>query len=311
MRWKSCLAPRGALLAVLAAVVTACTEPPTTVLEPNPERTLELGSDGPFGAELFVRDLRVRVDDVVRTDVLVATEGDGSIACDKPVVVFVHGGLVTHERYRWLAAHIASRGFVVVSPHHEFDLAFFEQSNAADVLLAVRAASARAGDALECAASPRRAAIYGHSLGGVVAATTWSYEPDLFSHLALLASYTAEGSFAERTPPGRVVSIVGTADAKVSLEQARAGTTALATSGLPVTLAAIEGMNHMQVVSELTPDEEASAGMATLSTDDARALVRVVLDAWLDDFDGRPSGFLDTPSEWPAGVFAADELGAP
>jgi dienelactone hydrolase len=294
-----------------AGLLAGCTEPLVTLAEPDPSRTLDLGSDGPFGAELHVRDFRVRIDEVVRTDVIVPIQEDGTHACDRPVVVFVHGGLVTHERYRWLATHIASRGFVVVAPDHEFDLAFFEQSNAADVLLALRAASARAGDPLACAASSAPAAIHGHSLGGVVAATTWSYEPDLFSHLALLASYTAEGSFAERFPPGRVVSIVGTADAKVTLEQARAGAVALATTGLPVTLAAIEGMNHMQVVDELTADEEASAGPATLSTDDARALVRLFVDAWLDDFDGRPSSFLDTPSEWPSGTFAADELGAP
>lgn len=262
---------------------------------------MALGSEGPFGVELHVRDVRVRLDEVIAVDVSVPLEMDGTPRSGSPVVLLVQGGLVGRERYRWLGVHLASRGFAVVAPGHMLDLAFFEQGNALAALGTLRAASRRDGDDLYGVLAEGPVAIVGHSLGGVVAATAWAQSPELVTHLVLLASYPQEGSFAPRAT-GRVLSLLGTEDGRTSLEAASAGVDALESSEVPVTFALIDGMNHMQFVDGVTNAEASDDGVPTVDAAVARARLLVLLDALMADLDGGDGSLLDDPSRWPEGV---------
>ncbi len=283
---------------------SGCAPPPEELLAPDPARTLALGEDGPHGVELVVRRIRARVDHAIDLDVLVPLELDRTRARDCPVVLLVQGGLVGRERYRWLGIHLASRGFVVIAPGHALDLAFFEQGNALDALSTLRVASRREGDVLFSVLGEGPVAIVGHSLGGVVAATAWGQSPETITHLALLASYPQEGGFEVRER-GRVLSLLGTEDGRTSFASASAGVRALATSGVPVTFASIEGMNHMQFTDGVTEAEAADDGVATVDDATARARLLVLLDALFADFSGADGTLLDDPIRWPGGVTEA------
>ncbi len=294
---------RGWLVALLLcwSLLDGCSASPLVLRDADPSATGALGEDGRYGVLLVERRVRVRVDDGVDVDVLRPLEADGTPARGRPVVLLVQGGLVSRDRYRWLGEHLASRGFLVIAPSHALDLAFFEQGNALDVLGTLRTAARRPGDSLAGALGEGPAAIVGHSLGGVVGAGLWDAAPDRLSHLVLLASYP-QGSTLARRATGRALSIVGSADARVSEAQAGQGVRALETSGAPVTFAVIEGMNHMQVADRVSAEEAAAAGVATIDTDSARARVQWLIDALLLDLESGASGALDDPSRWPAGV---------
>lgn len=260
-----------------------------------------LGEDGPYGVRLVPRAVRVRVDERIDVDVFVPVEVDGSNARARPVAVFVHGGLVAPDRYAWLATHLASRGFVVLVPSHALDLAFFEQGNAIEALVALRRRAADPSDALFGTMDDRPAAILGHSLGGVVSASLWDERPDDFEELVLLASYPAGSTLRSRTS-GRALSIVGSADARVSITQASEGVHVLATSGRPVVLAVIEGMSHMQIADDVTADEAAAAGVPTIDEAAARARVAWLIDAMLFPRTGGSFDAIDDDSTWPDGI---------
>jgi dienelactone hydrolase len=292
-------------LGLLAAGCAA--PPPERLLAPDPARTGGLGEDGPFGVELELRRFRVRVDQVVDTDVFFPLEADGSRARGRRVAVVLHGGLVGRHRYRWLGRHLASRGLLVLAPGHALDLAFFEQGNAADVLHAARAAARRESDGLFGTMAEGPAAIFGHSLGGVVAAGTWDAARNDagadFTHLGLFASYPASSTAAPHDASrARVLSLIGSVDGRVSVDQARAGAETIATSGAPVTFAIVEGMNHMQFADDVTAAEAANDGTATIGTAEARARALVLVDALVEDLETGASETLEQPTAWPAGV---------
>lgn len=289
------------LAIALMTLWCGCAAPPRSVLAPDATRTGALGQDGLYGVELMERSVRVRVDTVVPVDVLSPIDVDGTPLRSAPVVLFVQGGLVGRERYRWLGIHLASRGVVVIAPGHVLDLAFFEQGNALDVLDALQAASRRGGDSLEGRLREGPAAIVGHSLGGVVAAGAWDAAPGTLSHVALLASYPQSSVLSPRAG-GRALSLLGTEDGRTSLDDAEAGVAALASTGVPVTFALIDGMSHMQFCDAVTPAEAANDGVPTIDAATARHRATFLLDAWLEDFVSGESPTLDDPSSWPDGV---------
>lgn len=286
---------------LLAAVAASCAREPIVLRDPDPTAAGALGEDGPRGVLLVERRVRVRVDEVVDVDVLLPLSGDGSRMRRRPVVLLLHGGLVARDRYRWLGEHLASRGFAVIAPGHAFDLAFFEQGNVLDVLATLRAAARRGGDVLAEAFDDGPVAVIGHSLGGVVAAGAWDASPGTVSHLGLLASYPEHDRLAVRSS-GRALSIVGSADARVSEARAGQGVRALETSGVAVAFAVIEGMDHMQVADRVTASEAASAGTPSIDAATARARTVLLLDALLEHFETGASATLDDPSRWPVGV---------
>ncbi len=281
-----------------------CVEPERVVRAPDPsaaalDDVASLGEDGPFGVRLVPRAVRVRLDERIDVDVYVPIDADGSNARARPVAVFVHGGLVAPDRYAWIARHLASRGFVVIAPSHALDLAFFEQGNAIEALTALRRRSTDPTDALAGTMDDRPAAILGHSLGGVVSASLWDERPDDFDELVLLASYPA-GSTLRTRSRGRALSIVGSRDARVSISQASDGVRAIATSRRVVDLAVIDGMNHMQVADDVTADENAAAGVATIDEATARRRVAWLMDALLFPRSGGAFDAID--GSWPVGV---------
>lgn len=247
------------------------------------------------------RRVRVRVDAAIDVTVLVPVEATSAPARRRPVAVLVHGGLVSPDRYEWLAVHLATRGFVVLVPAHALDLAFFEQENAIAALRVLRDRSREPGDPLEGTMDDAPAAILGHSLGGVVAASLWDEHPEDFDELVLFASFPA-GSTMRTRSTGRALSIHGGADARVTLAQASDGVSSLATSSRPATLAVIDGMNHMQIADRVSASEAAAAGTASIDEATARARLRWLVDALLWPRVGGADDALADDSDWPDGV---------
>lgn len=292
--------------ALLFAWALGCAGETTIVARPEPaapplSEAASLGERGPYGVLRIPRGVRVRVDARIDVTVMVPLEASGETARRRPVAVLVHGGLVSPGRYEWLAVHLATRGFVVIAPSHALDLAFFEQENAVAALRVLRERSRAPGDPLEGTMDDAPAAILGHSLGGVVSASLWDEHPEDFDELVLFASYPA-GSALRPRARGRALSILGSADARVTRTQASAGLRALGTSGRPVTLAVIEGMNHMQIADRVSASEAAAAGVATIDEAGARARLRWLVDALLWPRVGGSPEMLDDDAGWPDGV---------
>jgi hypothetical protein len=88
----------------------------------------------------------------------------------------------------------------------------------------------------------------------------------------------------------------------VTLAQASEGVRATATSGLPATLAVIDGMNHMQIADRVSASEASAAGTATIDEAVARARLRWRVDALLWPRVGGAADALDDDTDWPDGV---------
>jgi hypothetical protein len=191
-----------------------------------------------------------------------------------PPVIFVQGGLVAPERYRWFAAHEAARCFVVAVPHHAGDLAFFSQDASGKALAALRALTRDDADELAGLVDAGADAVFaGHSLGGVVATKAWLDEAR--ATLILLAS-EPDAADHERIAHhlGRVLSIVGSRDGKETPAEARAGAARFRDADFVV----VDGMNHYELTDDPTASELSSDGHATIDSDDAHEEVLALVD---------------------------------
>lgn len=306
----------GGLAACLLAVgltASACVEKSYVVVDVPDERDSEgpaLGKDGRYGVGWLERRFRVRVDDHVRTDVFLPLASADSLADGPfPVVVGIQGGDVASDAYRWLYTHIASRGFVVLAPDHPDDLAIASVGNATEVLRAARARAETGQGPLADRLAEQRALALGHSLGGVVAAKNWLYQPSAFSHLVLLASYPASGDDVGRhSRPDRdaVLSLVGGADKRLSVEISEARRR-LEKINAPTTFAVVEGMNHYQWGDLPSTDQLRNDGPPTVDTSIARSRATYLLDALLRTFRGQPAPILASPPLWPDGLASFPE----
>lgn len=309
----------GVLAAVLAATValTACADDGFVVIDPpaddpaTPGDSTPFGERGSWGVGLIERSFRVRVDEVVDGDIYLPLASlDRTADGPFPVVVSVHGGLVAPEQYRWLNAHVASRGFVVIAPHSASDLAIFQTGNGKELLEVVRELSERGDGPLAGMLDEGPAVAMGHSLGGVVAAKLWLYAPEEFSHLALLASYPADFEDYERKrAPQRdgdaVLSIIGSRDARTEdpVRLAREGferiDEALDVTG---TFAIVEGMNHYQWGDLSSADTLRRDKAPTIDDEVARRRSMTIVDAFLAGVRSERPDLLDEPADWPEGV---------
>lgn len=290
-------AAKSACTLISAICLSACApEPPTKLLDVDRSRTNAFGERGNLGVYLHERTFRVRVDEAVDVDVFV-----NAFPQPSPPVIMVPGGAVDAERYRWLGAHIASRGFTVITPHSPL-FSLLELGNIFDAFQAVRGAAQDADDPLSDTIDPNAPAfILGHSLGGVSAAKVWASKPNDFTHLGFLCSTTdTADDYSTRPLRGheKILSIIGTADKRVLEESAREG---IQTFRTPFTFAAVEGMNHYQVVENPTESELASDGTPTIEEEQARFLTMFLVDAMLADFIGQDNP-LEHPEQWPAGL---------
>jgi alpha-beta hydrolase superfamily lysophospholipase len=193
-----------------------------------------------------------------------------------PIVLFIHGGLVPFDQYRWLARHFATRGYVVVGAAHVLDLAVFQPDNSLAALRAVRAASTVAGHTLEGAVGATSPVIVmGHSLGGVIATWEWTNQP--MQGVVLLASYPATDAVATPALQSPVLSISGSQDGQAHVEDVTRGWQRFAS---PKLLAIVDGMNHYNW-TDANPTVP-SDRPATRPLDQVRRDALRVIDSWLD-----------------------------
>jgi hypothetical protein len=291
-------------IALLVTVALAgCAPDPqlVEVLAAAPDSSGALGERGPYGAAWVRRQLSASGGRRVSADVFVPVDVEDSGPF--PPVVFLQGGLVPLPRYAWLGEHFASRGFVVVSPEHPFDLAILAGENGRVALDGLRDASADPRDALAGLVADAPALAIGHSLGGVLAADLWlTSDSSEVRHLALLASEPNPDSDVEAREDGQVVSVTGSRDERLTPAEARAGALRFAA---PFVVASVEGMNHFQFTDDPTDGELETDGVATRDAVDSRRLALFLVDALAADLS-EPAAAFELPSEWPDGLSPVD-----
>jgi pimeloyl-ACP methyl ester carboxylesterase len=287
------LPPRVALrpLAVACAVALAgaCVGPGPLepALDAAPGIPRVPGARGPLGVATTSWRAPVRVTERRTVAVYVPVDVDGQpVEGPLPALVLVPGGFVAAARYRWMALHAASRGFLVVAPHAPGQLALLAAGDARELLDRVREASAGAGVLAGLVDPEAPAAIAGHSLGGVTAAQAWSADPEHFAALGLLAAYPTAGVRVERQPVSYVVAIVGANDERSTPEQVRERFERFEPARL---LATVQGMNHYDWTDTPTDRELASDGPSDRPLREIRADAMRVFDVWLD------AAMLDSP----------------
>lgn len=273
------------------AIATACgvgcapLSAPERLVDPCAACTGDDGTDGPFGAALTTFDLQVRLTDARHVDVVIPADPlDGPL----PVVVFLHGGFVPEDRYRWFGEHLATRGYVTVLPHHELSLAILEPGNGAAALDEVIRLAGLDGNPLTGLVSAHSAvATAGHSLGGVLAARQWLVDPEV-DGLILLASEPAPGDPVEDGGTRPVLSLVGSEDGKIDAD---AVADAARRFVGPTFVGVVDGMNHYDWTDDAKPGELASDNPSTRPLAAARTDAWRLIDAWLDGVlvDGDPT----------------------
>ena len=287
----------GLVGATVGVTTTGCAPETTVLLQADGARAGALGDDGPLGALLTTRTIRVRGDRPLSVDIITGSDDDVTAHGDGSPVLIVQGGAAAVERYHWLGAHLASRGATVVMPHYLADLAFFSTTDGSDSLFALRDLAARPDDALFGTVSDAPALAVGHSLGGVVAAGTFEGDPDVGA-LALLSSYPDPAATLTRTT-GTVVSIVGAEDGLVALDQVQTGVDAFQTTAVG---AVVEGLTHFQLTDDASDADREREGTVGGDVDVGRARAAFLIDAILPGGTGADVGVIATPAIWPAGL---------
>lgn len=277
----------------------ACAPEVEQVLAPAADVAGLYGERGRHGVLFSQRRFRVRVDQIVDAEVL-WPETTGAY----PAVLLIQGGLVTPERYRWLAIHVASRGHVVVVPDHLLNLAIFAQGNGLDALAALRRASHTQGDPLVGKVAGSPALAIGHSLGGVVAAKAWLGDPEGVSHLVFLASLPDPADDVAARHRGRLVSIIGDLDG-MSVAEAVEGVRDFA---VPTTMAVVRGMNHYHFTDDASEEELAPGGDAREPMAVVRRRSLFLVDAALDELSGEQVDVFGRFADWPDGLSPAEEV---
>jgi predicted dienelactone hydrolase len=251
---------------------------------PDTVRRGDDGDDGPFGVAHVTLTAQSRVTDPLEIDVEYPALADGRLdraRAPYPAVVFVQGGLVEAARYGWMARHLASRGYVVLRPHHALGLAIFETDNANIAITSLRRAAADSStDATLAGAVDARGpvAYMGHSLGGVVAVRQW-IDSDATA-VVMLASYPADGDPVMCRAGSPVLSLLGANDTRKSpLANYEAG---FRTFAEPRWMGLIAGMNHYAWCDDATAGELATDGALDRPLADVRRDALRMLDTFLD-----------------------------
>ncbi len=265
-------------------LVLACAPEPVLDLTSDVERTGVDGADGPYGVAHVQHRAPARVSEAVDYSVSFPASDAGELdraGAPYPVFVFVHGGLVEPSRYRWLATHLASRGYVVVSPQTPLDLAIFESYNASIALDDARWRSGREGTLLSGGLSEAPAYIGGHSLGGVVGVFRWVADPDNFEGVAILASWPAGGTPVEAQAGRPSISLIGSQDRSGEATQTAYD---IYTERFPEPrwFGVVQGMNHYDWADTPSDANLRGDGPSERPRDQTRRDAAAVLDSWLD-----------------------------
>jgi len=266
---------------MLPLLMLACSplSDPEMLLTPDPSvDVLVAGERGPHGAALVEARAQARVSDAVPLDIVYPSDGAGvPSVTGAAVVVFVHGGLVGPERYHWLAAYLATRGWVSVLPQADLKLAITEPGNSAIALERLRDLAERTDELRDLVDDGSPVLPMGHSLGGVLATMHWTTEQPV-DGLVLLASFPAASTATDEGPPTPVLALTGTTDVfdwkrlEGELDRFRG----------PTTDARIEGMNHYAWTDDATEGELNSDGPQERPVGDTRQDALRVLDTWID-----------------------------
>jgi dienelactone hydrolase len=262
---------------IAISLSTGCGTATVVDLEPDDGRSGIDGLDGPYGVSHASFRAPARATDVIHYEVIWPSTEDGEFdesAAPCPVVMFIHGGLVHPDQYRWIGKHLSSRGYCVVAPEHDLQLAIFESDNASLVMddLERRPRGPFAGLLSD------RIAVMGHSLGGAVASFRWVADAR-FDALALLASWPSEGTDVE-SQDRPSLSIIGSEDKEgEAVEQAH---TIYERFPQPAWFGVIDGMNHYDWVDGASDRELRGDGVPTRPQSETRRDALRVLDAWLD-----------------------------
>jgi len=290
-------------LSTLCLILLSCCAPPSFEPLSPAEGSQALGERGPFAVELLTRRLRVRTDESVQVDAFFPVGID-----DAPLAVVVQGGAVSPERYHWLGEHLASRGLATIMPYHALNLALFESANASDAARVSKRLSAESGDVFSGRISQDPGLIIGHSLGGVVALSSWLDDPQSFSHVVALASIPNPGddfSLRPRQDSARILSIVGELDGSIPPNEVIEGFDIVESGGtlskVPVQQIVVEGMTHYQFTDDPTESELAKDGAPSAALDQARSAALFLVDAAALELStkvARPDLFDDTDA-WP------------
>ena len=263
-----------------AWAVSGCASPAPERLSDPGDRSGEAGSDGPYGAAVLTVRAPARVTEVVLVDLVYPADDDLRPAVrDAPAVVWIAGGAVARERYRWLAVHLASRGVAVAMPEAPLGLALLAPGNGAVALDALRDASSPGGPLPNLVAADGPVGVGGHSLGGVAAARQWTQDLAVDA-LFLAAAYPAPGDPVETEQRGRPVLVLyGSTDRRLDLVRFD---DELARFGGPTFVGEIDGMNHYGWTDDATERELRGDGPARGDLEVQRQAVQHALDVYLD-----------------------------
>jgi len=269
-------------IALVFALATAACGPatPSLSVSPSSSRDGRDGADGPYGAARLSLTTQARVSERVDYEVTFPSDADGKLARGGPfgTVVLVSGGLVAPARYRWLSDHLATRGYVVISPTFVLDLAFFQPGNVRAAVRGARVAASTAGHPLEGAIrSDAKVVAIGHSLGGVVA--TWEWLDQSYDGIVLLASFQADRSALIGGDGRRVVMLSGTEDRRVNQQDLLAG---FAAFRAPKFFGLVNGMNHYDWTDNATSAELSTDGASIRPRESTRRDALRVIDALTD-----------------------------
>lgn len=225
-------------------------------------------------------ETRANDTDVLRVRVLFPAQSDGRPRSGPfPSVVFVQGGFVPTQRYAWQGEALAQQGWVVAMPEHPLELAFFSIENGAVARELLAAPPSKS--LLEGLVDPKRIAVAGHSLGGVVAIK-----------LALLRQFQAlvvQAGFSDTADDTKLPALglpslflTGAKDCQAKLTQVEAGWAKLPS---PTALVVLPGMTHYGFTDSDADDAVKCPPEAALERSHTRIISTMTgfLGAALDD----------------------------
>ncbi len=272
------------ILVFAAALSAACARYPSSpgerVLEPNPVRAGVAGTDGPRGAARISFAAQARVTESLDVEVVYPARFDNTLAegAPYPAVVFLQGAAIPRGRYRWLARHMATRGYVVILPDHPFNLPMLDTDHAILALRAVRDAAVEPGT-LHGAIDPAApAVVVGHSLGGAIAARQWVQHTEFLGLVLLAASPTEADDVASRAGAPALL-MAGSADVPMPPTRVQAS---LLSFRPPRLYAQVDGLNHYAWTDSPASDELTSDGPRPADLTATRQQALTVVDRWLD-----------------------------
>lgn len=266
-------------------LLLACTSVPLDAgavwTAPDPARDGLSGNDGPYGAASIEYTALARATDVVDAAVFFPSDAAGwpnPNALPAPTVLFVQGGSVAAERYHWLAAHLATRGYAVVVAEHPRELAFFQPDNSVWAWRRLGELAEAWGTLVGLIEPDAPALVAGHSLGAVVSAGLWADDERLCG-VAMLAGYPAGGVDVGARAGSPALALTGATDESAPVETIAANLDGFEE---PFLFAVVEGMNHFAWTDDASEADLAGDGPLEGELGTLRARALAVLDPWMD-----------------------------